>query len=132
MLLTNAPEAGTTELTTGGTSSLIAFRIVCVLTFAVAAYSVTAPADSATVPVSAVPIVAASVNVTTSSLSAPVVIAVGLVFAAPVAKSAKVKSPLSRDPSFTGSLKVTSTVVVVTVRALSIAGPAPSVAGIGP
>ena len=107
---------------------------VWVLVFAVPANSVTtAAAESSTSPVSSGPIVAASVMITIVSLAPPPVSkAVPATFAPPVVNKLKVKSAPATLPSSTGSLKVTSTVFTVTVCALTIAGPAPSVAAVGP
>mgnify|MGYP006302551807 CR=1 FL=1 len=105
--------------------------LVCVFVFA-AASAATPAAVKATAPVSSGPISAASVSVTWLSLAVPEASPDASAFAPAVANPLKTKSPAATVPSFTGSEKVTSTVVVVTVEAETIAGPAASVAFAGP
>ena len=121
-------DVGATLTTVGAIPSVTLTVPVCVLILAVPAASVTTPAPlSATFPVSPVPIPAASVTVITLSSAVPVDIPVPAAFAPPVVNPLNVKSPPATLVSSTASENVISTVLTVTVCALNIAGPAPSV-----
>ena len=103
--------------TVGAMPSVTLTAAVCdeVLLPAAGRSAITPEAVKAIVPVSSGAIEAARVRVTTSSLAVPLLIEPGLVLAPPVVKPANIKSAVARVVSSMFSLKVTSTVVDVTV-----------------